>query len=191
MRALLSRIVYFGFALCFAPLDAAELSSSAFQFVGKTYSYQFTVTIEAPLEATRAVVTDYDNIKQINDDVLDSRVLATYDDGSLKRKLWLEQCLLIFCFDLFFIEMVVENGPNEIVTTIIPEESNFKRGVATWTLQALSDTRTQITVSAEQEPDFWIPPVIGPALMKRVFKKEIQETVNKIEHAAITQAVAP
>ena len=96
MRQLLSRWWCFGFALCVAPLNAAELSSSQFQFVGKTYSYEFTVTIEAPLEATRAVVTDYDNIKQINDDVIDSRVLETYEDGSLKRKLWLEQCLLIF-----------------------------------------------------------------------------------------------
>ncbi|MGR8949263.1 MAG: SRPBCC family protein [Gammaproteobacteria bacterium] len=185
------RLACYGCVFLAASVEAAELTHAEIEFVGKSYRYQFDVNIDAPFAATRAVVTDYDNIDQINDGVVDSRILETFADGSLKRKLWLEQCLLIFCFDLFFIETVVENGPNQIVTTIIPEESNFKSGVATWTLTALSETQTRITVRAEQEPDFWIPPVIGPALMKRVFKKEIRETTGKIESAAAKKAVAP
>lgn len=163
---------------------AAEITQSEIKFVGRAYLYQFEVNIDAPIDATRQIVTDYNNTDKINDGVVDSRILETYDEHNLKRKLWIEYCLLIFCFDLLFVENVEEIDGNKIVTTVIPSESNFKRGTATWTLTALSDTQTQIKVIAEQEPDFWIPPVIGPPLMRRAFTKEIEETVEKIEQAA-------
>lgn len=167
-------------------LDAhsAEIIHSKIKFVGRAYLYEFQVNINAPLEATRQVVTDYNNIEQINDGVVDSKVLEIYDDHTLKRRLWIEYCMLVFCFDLLFVENVQQTTENEIVTTVIPEESNFKRGTATWTLTALSDNRTEIKVIAEQEPDFWIPPVVGPPLMRSAFLKEIKETTEKIEQAA-------
>jgi len=175
-------------ALISLQVDSAELTRAEIEFIGNAYKYEFQVNIDAPLEATRRVVTDYDNIKQINDGVIDSSVLEVYDENWLKRRLWLEHCILVFCFDLLFIENVRQNGPNEIVTTVIPEESNFKRGEAMWRLTALSDNRTQISVIAEQEPDFWIPPLVGKALMRRAFKKETEETTNNIEQAALKVA---
>lgn len=164
---------------------SAELTDSKIEFIGRAYQYRFEVIINAPLDAVRKVVTDYDNIKRINDDVIDSRILEVYDEHTLKRRLWIEHCLLIFCFDLLFIEMVTERDPHVIETVVIPEESNFVSGKAVWTLSALSESTTQISVEATQEPDFWIPPVIGHALMRRAFQKEIRETTNNIEQAAL------
>ena len=113
----------------------------------------------------------------------------TYADGAHKRKLLVEQCILVFCFDLHFIEKVEAIGRQEFLATIIPEESNFRRGTARWQLEPLGTQRTRLRVMAEQEPDFWIPPVIGPAIIKRVFRKEIEETTKNIEFAAINRTV--
>ena len=175
-------------SLCLATANA-NLMGTDIQVDGNTYRYQFEAQIAAPFAATRAVVTDPDELKSINDSVIESRILETYADGTIKRKLLVEQCVLVFCFDLRFIEKVEAHGAQEIVATIIPEESNFRHGVATWQLEPIGEQRTRIRVVAEQEPDFWIPPVIGPAIIKRVFRKEIEETAKKIEFAAINRTV--
>ena len=71
-----------------------------------------------------------------------------------------------------------------ITTTVIADESNFRRGYSKWRIDSVSDAVTRISVEAEQEPDFWIPPIIGPILFKRAFMKEVRETGIKIEREA-------
>ena len=165
----------------------AKLTHTDIEVVGNAYRYQFEADIAAPFDDTRAVVTDYNHLKRINDGVIESRIVKTYGKHKLKRELLMEQCVLVFCFDLRFTEQVEEHGRNKIVARIIPEESNFRRGIATWQLEAIGPANTRLRVNAEQEPDFWIPPVIGPTMIKHVFRKEIEETTQKIELAAINR----
>ena len=173
-------------AALFTPVSAG-LVHTDIEVDGNTYRYEFEAMIAAPLEATHAVITDHEALKHFNDGVLESDVLETYADGALKRKLLVEQCVLVFCFDLRFIEKVEARGNQQIVATIIPEESNFRRGTATWMLEPIGKETTKLRVIAEQEPDFWIPPVIGPAVIKHVFREEIRETAENIESAAINR----
>jgi hypothetical protein len=98
--------------------------------------------------------------------------------------MWLNHCVLVFCFDLVFVENVEMFDDGTITTTVIPAESNFRRGVAKWKVESLSAQSTRISVEAEQEPDFWIPPVIGPMIFKRAFMKEVRETASNIEREA-------
>lgn len=98
--------------------------------------------------------------------------------------MWLNHCVLVFCFDLYFVENVEELGDGTITTTVIPAESNFRAGYSTWRIDAISATVTRISVEAEQQPDFWIPPLIGPLVFKRAFMKEVRETGIKIEREA-------
>ena len=174
--------------LCVATANAKLMQTDS-EVEGNTYRYQFEAMIAAPIEATRAVITDPEALKNINDGVIESHVIETYADGTLKRQLLVEQCVLVFCFDLNFIEKVEAIGQQEILATIIPEESNFRRGTARWQLEPVGNQTTRLRVRAEQEPDFWIPPVIGPAIIKRVFRQEIEETTKNIEFAAINRTV--
>lgn len=164
--------------------SAGEVEYANIQFVGGAYRYDFRITIDAPLEAVRAVVTDYDHLERINDDVLQSEILEHYDAKHLKRRMWLNHCVLVFCFDLVFVETVELFDDGSITTTVIPAESNFRRGTAKWRVEPLSAHTTRISVEAEQEPDFWIPPVIGPMIFKRAFMKEVRETAANIEREA-------
>jgi hypothetical protein len=163
---------------------ASEVTQSSISFAGNAYHYEFTVEIQAPLEAVRGVVTDYGNLKRINDDVIKSEILQHYDDRRLKRRLWLKHCVLVLCFDLYFVEDVEICEDGVITTTIIPAESNFRRGYSNWRVEMVSAAVTRISVEAEQEPEFWIPPVIGPLVFKRAFVKEVRETAIKIEREA-------
>lgn len=171
-------------ASVFCGAFAAEVKVSTIEFKGKSYHYQFAVDVAAPVDAVRSVVTDYDNLKRINNDVVESEVLERYDDHRLKRRMWINHCLLVFCFDLIFVEDVETLSNGAIRTTVIPRESNFSDGESLWHVEAIDATTTRVSVEAHQTPNFWIPPVIGPLVFKRAFVKEVRETGRKIEREA-------
>jgi len=163
---------------------ACEIKQAEIKFTGRTYQYYFTLELQAPIKAVRDIVTDYDNLARINDDIVQSEILERYGERKLKRRMWLNHCVLVFCFDLYFVENVEELDDGTITTTVIADESNFRRGYSKWRIDSVSDAVTRISVEAEQEPDFWIPPIIGPILFKRAFTKEVRETGIKIEREA-------
>jgi len=163
---------------------ASEVKQASIQFVGKSYHYRFNLEIHAPIEAVRKVVTDYDNLDRINDNIVQSDVLEHYDERRLRRRMWLKHCVFVFCFDLYFVEDVEHFDDGTITTTVVPELSNFRRGYSNWRIESISATTTRITVEAEQEPAFWIPPVIGPFIFKRAFLKEVRESGINIEREA-------
>ena len=168
-----------------AAVAAAETERADINFSGRSYQYTFVTRLDGSSAAIHAVVTDYANLRQINDDIVASRVLARYPNGELKRQLKLRHCILLFCFDMDFVERVQE-APGHIITTIVPEESTFEDGIAAWQIEAIDATHTRVSVNARQTPRFWIPPVIGPLILKQVFLAEIAETCANIERLART-----
>jgi hypothetical protein len=163
---------------------ASDVKQAGIHFVGNTYLYQFTIEVQAPLQAVREVITDYDNLDRVNDEIIQSEVLERYDRHRLRRRIWLKHCLLVFCFDLYFVEDVEDLDDGLITATIVPARSNFRRGYSNWRIEAVSAVTTRISVEAEQEPEFWIPPVIGPFIVKRSFMQEVRETGINIEREA-------
>jgi hypothetical protein len=67
-----------------------------------------------------------------------------------------------------------------IEAVILPEFSDFRSGLARWQLTARG-AATQLEFSNSFEPDFWVPPVIGPWLIKRKLVWEVTETAMYIE----------
>lgn len=177
----------FAFALCAALpalATAAEIERAEIRFRDGAYRYYFAATLNANIEAVRAVVGDYERLARLNDDIITSHLIERYDEHRLKRRLLVKHCLLVFCFNLDFVERV-ETLPNgDIETHIIPEESNFHRGASVWRITALDADHTRVTLEADQEPKFWIPPVIGPLIIKGSFVAEVTETLNKLERLA-------
>ena len=162
------------------PLQAADTERAEISFEGRTYQYTFIARLKGDARAVHAVVTDFDHMKRINDDIVESRVLHRYDNGELKRLLKLRHCILVFCFDMDFVERVQES-PGHLTTTMVAEESTFLDGTASWQIEALEGGYTRVSVSARQTPRFWIPPVLGPIILKRVFMREVAETCANIE----------
>jgi hypothetical protein len=161
-------------------LAACVTETAEIDFSGNTYDYTFSSVLEGAEQDVREVVTDYEHLARINPNIVESRVVERYSPTSLKRLLRLERCILMVCFDLNFVEHVEESA-RVITTTIIPQESNFRDGVAEWILESLPGNRTRIHLRATQTPDFWIPPLIGPLILKRVFAHDVNETCANIQ----------
>lgn len=168
-------------------VHASQTERAELSFSGSTYNYTFVAVVNGDAEMIRAVVTDYDQMQRLNDDVVESRVIERYSASELKRLLRVKQCILFFCFDITFVEHVTETA-ERIITTIVPQESTFSEGEASWLIEPIAGNRTRITVNAIQTPEFWIPPVLGPLILKREFLSEVAETCANIER--IVQAMA-
>jgi len=163
---------------------AVEIERTEIWFADGAYRYLFAATLHASVEDVRAVVSDFNHLARLNDDIITSRLLEQYDSHHVKRRLLVKHCLLVFCFDLDFVERVEVLPNGDIETFIIPEESSFHHGTSVWRISALDDQRTRVSLEAHQSPKFWIPPVIGPLVIKRSFISEVNETLGKIERFA-------
>ena len=181
------RLAVAALILLSATATAVETERAEIEFDHGTYSYTFIFVIDGATDAVRAIVTDYDRLHRINAHIVESRVIERYSAHSLKRVLRLRRCILFFCFDLNFVE-TVEESPEKIVTTIVPEESTFEDGVAEWRIESVEGVRTRMSVSARQTPTFWIPPVIGPFILKPVLLKEMRASCANIERIIQTEA---
>lgn len=168
------------------PAWAIEIDRAEIEFHGKTYKYAFSSIVDAPHHAVMAVVTDYELLAKTNDGMKEAVVLEQYDAENFKRNLTINQCILLFCVDLVFVEQVRYEG-DKILTTIVPEESSFEAGYANWEVIKTSAQQTRITIEASHTPKFWVPPVIGPFLIKRTFLREVRESSEKIEQLAQQQ----
>ena len=165
-------------------LAAAVVTKAELTFIGNGYHYLFNSEINSSMARVKAIVSDINQLGRLNDDVVKSELLARYDKSHFKRRMLLKHCILVFCFDLNFVE-TVELLPNgDVATHIVPGESNFRRGDTLWRITEIDARRTRLTMEATQEPDFWIPPIIGPLLIKRSFVIEVHETVDKLERLA-------
>jgi hypothetical protein len=75
--------------------------------------------------------------------------------------------------------------PHYIRPVTLPEQSDFKYAVSEWLLEPAGEG-TNVTYKLELEPDFWVPPVLGPWLLKRTLLKGGTRAINRIERLANT-----
>ncbi|MGH8581113.1 MAG: hypothetical protein ACREVK_13695 [Gammaproteobacteria bacterium] len=54
----------------------------------------------------------------------------------------------------------------DIITRVVPEESDFSYGRCHWRTRSLTAQASRIALSAEVTPAFWVPPLIGPWILK-------------------------
>ena len=181
------RLAIGALALLWATALAGVTERAEFDYSRGTLTYSFVALIEGSSKAVRAIITDYDRLIRLNEHIVESRVVERYGPHRLKRRLLMNYCILFYCIDLDFVEDVEETQAT-ITTTIIPDEGNFDDGVATWRIESVDEAHTRVIMNAKQTPDFWIPPLIGPMILKRVFINEVRDTSVNLERIVKTAA---
>jgi len=166
---------------------ARDDEQAEFAFADNAYRYTYTTALDADVATVTAIVTDFDGLHRLNDGIKASRVLERYDEHHVKRLIDGRQCVLMFCFELRLIEDV-HVTPGHVHARVVPGEGSFSKGDMDWHYTALDAERTRIRFSAAQTLDVWIPPLIGPLVLKRVFLREVRETCASIERLARSPA---
>jgi hypothetical protein len=163
---------------------AAEIEVVDLSHDNGIYKFDLSARIDAPVAAVFAVITDYDAIPDLHRRVRESRVLRRIDDNTAEVFTRLQGCVaFVFCRSLRRIERIQASPPDELVATVVPEDSDFRSGQVRWRLSPDGDA-TLLSYSGEFEPAFWIPPWMGDGLVARSFGNTAAQMISRVEELA-------
>lgn len=149
------------------------------------YSLEAEARLDATPESIYAVLTDFDDnaYSRISRVYKESKYLPPAPDGTPIVYTRMEGCLLWHCVTLERTERLETDPPYYIKSVALPEGSNFKRSSSEWLLEPDGDG-TRMTYKLQMEPDFFVPPIIGPWYLKRTLEKGGLRAVVRIERLA-------
>lgn len=159
---------------------AAEIIRVDVGHQGEAYTMEIDALADAPAARVRAMLTDYDHLDRLNNSIKSSRILDKPGPGEYRVRIVTHACVWFFCRTIKQVQSVREAGDGWIDARVVPELSDFKQGWARFAVQPEGAT-ARIRIVSEVEPGFWIPPVIGPWLIKLKLRSEVMETLAILE----------
>lgn len=138
--------------------------------------------LDAAPEAIYKVLLDFDGdrYQRISDIYKESSYLPPDADGTPLVYTRVEGCLLRFCRSMRRVERLEVVTPQFIRSRTVPERSDFKYSLAEWTFAPEGDG-TRVTYRMEMEPNFWLPPFVGPWFLKRTLLRGAPQAIDQIE----------
>ena len=186
MRALNKKLL--GALLATVPVTAlpAELLDVSVELNDDRYRLYSETRFEVSQEAMYAVLTDFELFKRFTGAIVESRNLPADEQGRPGFYARMEGCVLMWCKSFIREGYLLLSPVAEIIAIADPELSDFKYSRERWQLVPEGDDIILI-YDFEMEPDFWVPPVIGPYLIQRALKNGAQRAVVRIEALALEQ----
>lgn len=147
--------------------------------------------LSAPPSAISAVLLDFedDAYSQISEVYKESDYLEPDADGTPIVFTRVEGCLLVFCRSMSRVERLEVVSDTLIRSSVVPERSDFRYATSEWTLLP-EDGGTRVSYRMALEPDFWMPPFIGPIFLRRVLLRGGIDAVERIEELAQEQQLS-
>ena len=147
------------------------------------YFVEVDALVNVPEPQARALLTDYNHLGRINEAIEVSEILKTRKPGDYRVRTVTEACIWFYCKRIHQVQDVIEAYDGSVTATVIPQQSDFRHGYARLNLWQ-EPGGTRVLIRSEVEPDFWIPPIIGPWLIKRKLRSEALESVQNLERVA-------
>ena len=138
--------------------------------------------LAASPEAIYKVLLDFDGdrYQRISEIYKESSYLPPDSDGTPLVYTRVEGCLMRYCRSMSRVERLEVVTPQFIRSRTVPERSDFKYSMSEWTFAA-EDGGTRVTYLMEMEPNFWLPPFVGPWFLKRTLLKGAPAAIDQIE----------
>ena len=171
-------------------ISAASILTIQVDHDDGVYNLVSNTFIDAPREAIFEVLTDYERFGRISSTYKEYGFLEPDEDGIPIIFTRMEGCVLFFCVSMRRVERMVVTEPSFIRTDTLPEQSDFRASSSEWTLEP-EDSGTSMTYRLMMEPDFWVPPLIGPWVLKQRLTRGGTGAINRIERLARQAASLP
>ncbi len=178
-------------ACCLAPLmllaagsHAAEFGNIDVELDDGIYTVHAEARIDAGISAVRAVITDYNHMHWITGAVLKAETLERPERDVAIVFVESRACFSIFCKTIEQVQHADARDPSRIVVTTLPGRGDLKQGRTVWQLERIDAQSTKLSWDMLMEPDFWVPPLIGPGLIRSGLADEGRDMINGIEKLA-------
>lgn len=169
-------------ALLSTPSHAGEVLKSYVEDEGDHYLVYLDMALAADAKKVYARLTNFNALHLINNNVIKSTLIKS-TNKTHRVRVEMQGCVLFFCKELLQVQDVTELEGGYIMINVDPGPSNFEFGHILWHIRG-DKQRTRVTFSADIVPDFWIPPLIGPWILKRILLAEGKQTIQNLETLA-------
>jgi hypothetical protein len=173
--------LWFGAAATAGRVDHVNVSKQK-----QRYDVLVSAWIDLPQPSLRNLLTDYDTVIKANRSIKSVQQLASPSANVTRLAAEVEVCVWFFCRRLKQVQDMQLVSAGLLEARMLPELSDYKFGEASWRMIAEADG-SRLLFAVSIEPDFWVPPLIGPAVIKRKLRQEAIETVHGIEALAASQ----
>ena len=169
-----------------ATTQAAEMLSIEVNHDKGTYTMTSEVWFDARIAQVYDVFRYWDNSTKFSSAIIESRDLEPDAQGRPQFYVRNKGCVLFFCTS-FERRGYVEAEHNTVIYAFVdPETSDFHLSNERWKFNERNGG-TVVIYDLKMRPKFWIPPGIGPYLIKRKLRRNGSRAIDRIE--IIAQAV--
>lgn len=168
------------------PASAAVIEHLHIAESQNRFSLVLQARLSTPLDASFRTFRNFANLPAINDAVEEVDLRATPSPDVQRLYTRVRVCIWLFCTHLDQVQDIRradDNGALGLVADVLPDQSNLRYGHAEWRMQDC-EGQTCLSFTATLEPDFWVPPLIGPWAIERAMRREALQTANGIERLA-------
>lgn len=165
--------------------QAAEVTHVEASRDGEHYRTVVQARLSVPPQAAFAVMRDWALLPRINPSVRRAELLAATGEAELLHTV-VELCVAMLCKTLDQVQVMRArpvDGGHELTAVVDPARSNLKSGRARWRFLPCGGA-TCLSFEAELVPDFWVPPLIGPWLIRSTMARQARITIAGIERVA-------
>lgn len=169
-----------------AQAGAAQVDGVRVEHDSGRYAIRMQARLDAAPQAAFAAFTDYARLPQINDAIENVRLLSGAPAGATRLHSRVRICVTFFCRRLTQIQDLRTASGKDSYTLeaiVLRDSGDLRSGHAQWRMSACG-RQTCLEFRAELEPDFWVPPLLGPWLIERKLQQEAVVTARGIEHLA-------
>ena len=167
--------------------NAAEIRSIDVQYEDGRYSMVSVAWFDAGIDETYHVFSTWDYSPRFSGAIVEARDLEAEPGGRPGYFIINRGCMLFFCKSMVR-QGFVEARPNKELRAVAdPQFSDFEQFEESWEFSE-EEGGTSVRYQLEMVPDFWVPPAIGPFVIKRKLRTDGGEALDRIE--AIAQGMA-
>ena len=147
------------------------------------YFVSADIQIAAPRSMVFDMLADYEGLENLSNRFKESRLLDPAADGTQRIYTRIEGCVWFFCRSVSRYARLTLVPPGEIRAEVEPEGSDFYFGRERWLLED-SGAGTRVIYTHELDPKFWVPPLIGPYVLKRTLSADALAVAERMERIA-------
>jgi len=162
---------------------AAEMRSVDVQYEGGRYSLVSVAWFDAGIDETFEVFRTWDYSTQFSSAVVDALDLDPDSSGRPGYYVLNRGCILFFCKSMVRQGYVEVQHNRDLRAVANPQVSDFRLFEENWKF-AEESGGTRVRYALLMEPDFWVPPTIGPYLIKRKLRDDGSDALDRIEDLA-------
>jgi ribosome-associated toxin RatA of RatAB toxin-antitoxin module len=176
----LHRAALLALAIVAGPMHAGELTRTDVARDGSVVQVRSTIEAPAPVELCYAVLTDFDRLAEFIPGMESSRIVSAPGEPLLLRQVGSTSAgLSSFTFDVTL--AVTLERPHRI--TFRRVAGNLEQMAGSWQVSG-NAAHCVIDYEAVLEPSFWVPPLIGPLVVRHKVEQQVDGLAAEIVRRA-------